>query len=84
MDVEAYASKMLCMRQRVEDTLKPSIKQLAKWFINKLEPICHAAINTRIVETKEDFEAVIAKAKLVERRAQYKEGKKARKRHSSS
>ena len=37
MDVEGYASKMMCMRQRVEDTLKPSIKQLVEWFINGLE-----------------------------------------------
>eukprot|EP00250_Pteridium_aquilinum_P027866 c35985_g1_i1 orf=86-244(+) len=48
MNVEAYASKMLCMRQRVEDTLNPYIiKLLAKWFIDGLEPVCHVVVNTR-------------------------------------
>lgn len=30
MDVEAYASKMLSMRQRVEEQLRPTIKQINK------------------------------------------------------
>lgn len=70
MDVEAYAFRMLCMRQRMEDTLKPSIKQLAEWFMNWLELVCHAVVNTRNVETEEDFEAVIVEAKIDERSAQ--------------
>ena len=68
MDVKAYASKRLCMRQRVEDTLKPSIKHLAKWFISWLETLNHAALNTRNVEIEEDFEVVIVEAKIAERK----------------
>ena len=71
------------MRQRVEDTLKPSIKKLAEWFIDGLELDYHATINTRIVETEEDFEAVM-EANIYKRRAQQKNGKKAQTRNSSS
>ena len=52
------------MRQRVEDTLNPSIKQLAKWFINRLKSVCHAVVNIRNVETEEYFEAIIVEAKI--------------------
>ena len=52
--------------------------------INGLELVCHAVVNTRNVETEEDFEAVIAEAKIAKRRAQQKKGDKAKKIHSSS
>ena len=84
MDVETYAFKMLCMRQRVEDTLNPSINNWAEWFINGLELVRHATVNTRIVEREEDFEAVIVEAKIPETKAQQKKGDKSRKRHSSA
>ena len=50
-DVNAYASKMLSMRHRVEEKLRPSIKQVVEWFIRGLKPECHVAVNTRKVET---------------------------------
>ncbi|NHV87653.1 hypothetical protein, partial [Escherichia coli] len=68
----------------MEEPLKPSIKQLAEWFINGLEPVCHAAVNTRNVKTEEDFETVIAEAKIAERRAQQKEGEKSRRKSQES
>ena len=35
-NTSAYASKMMCIRQSVEDTMKPSINKLVEWFINGL------------------------------------------------
>ena len=72
MDVEAYASKMLSMRQRVEEQLRPTIKQTTEWFINGLKPECHASVNTENAETEEEFDAIVEKAKIAERREQEK------------
>lgn len=68
MDVEAYASKLLSMRQRVEEQLRPSIKLLAEWFIRGLKSECHAAVNTKNVDTQEQFDALIEEAKIAKRR----------------
>ena len=72
MDVEAYASKLLSMRQRVEEQLRPTIKQTTEWFINGLKPECHASVNTENAETEEEFDAIVEKAKIAERREQEK------------
>ena len=48
----------------MEETLKPFIKKLAELLINGLNSVCHVAINTRNVETEEDFEGLIAEAKI--------------------
>lgn len=69
MDVEAYSSKVLSMRQRVEEHMRPSIKQLAEWFIRGLKPECHAVVNTKNVDTQEQFDDLIEEAKISERRA---------------
>ena len=76
MDVEAYASKLLSMRQRVEEQLRPSVKQLAQWFIRGLKPKCHAAINTKNVDTQEQFDEMINEAKVAKRRALERNKKK--------
>ena len=62
--------------------MKPFMRQLAKCFINILELVYHVAVNMRIVETGDDFEAVIVEAKIGERRVQQKDGEEAWKRHS--
>ena len=72
MDVEAYASKILSMRQRVEEQLRPTIKQTTEWFINGLKPECHAAVNTKNAETEEEFDAIVEKPKVAKRREQEK------------
>ena len=84
MDVEAYASKVLSMRQRVEEQLRPSVKQIAEWFIRGLKPECHAAVNTKNVETQEDFDELIEEAKMAERRASERTKRRAKKKKSSS
>ena len=84
MDVEAYASKMLSMQQRVEEQLRPSIKQVAEWFIKGLKSECHAAINTKNVETQEDFDELIEEAKMAKRRASERTKRRAKKKKSSS
>ena len=79
MDVEAYASKILSMRQRVEEQLRPTIKQTTEWFINGLKPECHASVNTENAETEEEFDAIVEKAKIAERREQEKKRTRRRK-----
>lgn len=69
MDVDVYASKILSMRQRVEEKLSPYIKQVAERFIHGLKPECHATFNTRSMETQEDFDDLTEEVKLAERRA---------------
>lgn len=59
----------MSMRQRVEEQLRPSIKQVAEWFIKGLKPEWHAIVNTKNVETQEDFDALTEEAKMAERRA---------------
>ena len=83
MDVEAYASKVLSMRQRVEEQLRPSVKQIAEWFIRGLKPECHAAVNTKNVETQEDFDELIEEAKMAKRRASERTKRRAKKKKSS-
>ena len=70
--MEAYASKMLSMQKRVEEQLRPTIKQTTEWFINGLKPECHASVNTENAETEEEFDAIVEKAKIAERREQEK------------
>ena len=45
--------------------------------MKRLDPICHTDFNTMNVEIEEDFEVIIAKAKISIRKAQQKDEQKA-------
>ena len=56
----------------MEEQLRPAIKKTTEWFINGLKPKCHASVNTKNAETEEEFDAIVEKAKMAERREQEK------------
>ena len=72
------------MRERVEEQLRPSVKQVAEWFIRGLKSKCHVAINTKNLETQEDFDELIEEAKMRERRASKRTKRRAKEKNSSS
>ncbi|KAI5063480.1 hypothetical protein GOP47_0022027 [Adiantum capillus-veneris] len=79
MDIEAYAIKMLSMKQRVEKLLQPSIRQVENWFIRGLNPKCHAAVTTKQVENEDQLEELIEETKVSKRRALERKKKKTQK-----
>ena len=48
-------------------------------FINGLKTECHALVNTENAETEEEFDAIVEKAKIAERREQEKKRTRRRK-----
>lgn len=65
MDVKAYASKFLSMRQRVvEEQVRPTSKQINEWFVNRLKTVSHEAVRTKNAKTQEEFDAIVDEAKV--------------------
>lgn len=79
MDVEAYASKMLSIGQRVEELLGSSILQVFEWFNRGPNPQCHAVVSTKKIKNWEHHDQLIDKVKIIQRRVREKIKKKRKK-----
>lgn len=75
MDVEAYASRMLSLRQRVEEPLRPSIKQIEHFFYQGIEPQLSCYSKHKKSGNHDQFDSLIKQTKKAGRRAKEKSDK---------